>query len=244
MLGRRAIAVPSDGFGRSSPGERIAFVRNFSLFADLAGADCATIIASAHEKRFHRRQTLFSIGDPVEQIFLLLSGSIKITQVGFKGTEVILRLCGAGDLVGIFSLLPDCKNSSSAQAVQPCTALVWDSATFARLLEHFALLHRNTFRAVEQRLHELEQRLREISTEDVPSRLSSELIRLSRRFGDGVNGTGIRLTHTDLAQLAGTTLPTVSRLLGRWQKLGIISIGHDGVRIHDFAALEELSQGE
>jgi CRP-like cAMP-binding protein len=91
----------------------------------------------------------------------------------------------------------------------------------------------------------MEQRFREISTEDVRSRLSSELIRLSSRFGHGVDGDGeIRLFHTDLAQLTGTTLSTVSRLLSRWQKLGIVSVRREAVQIHDVAALMQFSKRE
>lgn len=245
MLGKRDITVAPRGVDRPSLNEKIALVQKFSLFLDISPADCATIVAGSHEKRLSRRQTLFAIGDPVDEVFLLLAGSVKITQVGFKGTEVILRLSGVGDLVGILGLGPQCTHNSSAEALQPATALVWDSTTFARLLERFPSLRRSTFLALEQRLHELEQRLREFSTEDVSSRLSSELIRLSIRFGYGVDGNGdVRLSHTDLAQLTGTTLSTVSRLLSRWQKLGIISIGRNGLEIRDFDALEQFSQSD
>jgi CRP/FNR family transcriptional regulator, nitrogen oxide reductase regulator len=245
LLSKRDIAVAPSGSDKSSPGDRAASVPKFLLFSGLSAADCTAIISTSHEKDFSRRQNLFSIGDPVEQVFLLLSGSTKITQVGFNGSEVILRLCGVGDLVGMLGLWPECKHTSSAQALLPCTALTWDSAAFAKLLERFPSLRRNTFRALEQHLQEMEQRFREISTEDVSSRLSNELIRLSSRFGYGVDGNDeVRLSHTDLAQLTGTTLSTVSRLLSRWQKLGIVSIGRTGVQIRDFAALEQFSQSE
>ena len=243
MLGKGDIIAMPRGSDRLLPGEETSPILKFALFSGISAADCAAIISRGHEKRLSRRHTLFSIGDSVQQVFLILSGSIKITQVGFTGDEVILRLSGAGDLVGMLGLWTDAKHNSSAQSVQSCTALVWDSATFAKLLEHFPSLRHNTFRVMEQRLQEMEQRFREISTEDVPSRLSSELIRLSSRFGYGVDGNEeLRLSHTDLAQLSGTTLSTVSRLLSRWQKLGIISIGKAGVQITDFAALQQFSQ--
>src|SRR5262249_28048921 len=115
--------------------------------------------------------------------------------------------------------------------------------TFAKLLDQFAPLRHNTFRMLEQRLQEMEQRFREISTDDVPTRLSGELIRLSKRFGCGEDGE-IHLSQTDLAQLTGTTVPTVNRLLGRWEKLGIVSVRREAVQVHDFAALARLSDGE
>jgi CRP/FNR family transcriptional regulator, nitrogen oxide reductase regulator len=223
----------------------IESVQHFALFAGVCPADCFAIISLGGGKRLYRRQNLFSVGDPIDQVFLILSGSVKMTQTGFRGGEVILRVCGAGDLVGTFGLWPEGQHDSAAQTAQAGNALVWDSATFSKLLDHFARLRHNTFRVLEKRLQELEQRFRELSTDNVPSRLSSELIRLSERFGSDIKKNGeIHLSQTDLAQLTGTTVSTVSRLLGRWEKLGIVSVRREAVQVHDLAALARLSEGE
>ena len=225
--------------------QKTAVVQEFTLFSDVASADCASIIAAAREKRFMRRQTIFAEGDPVRQVVMLLSGCVKITQIGLSGNEVILRLNGAGEVVGAFRLCADCNHGSSAQAVQPCTALVWDAVTFEKILERYPAFRRNTVRALEERLQEMEQRFREVSTEKVGSRLSSELLRLSNRLGRVTNGhLEIGLSRSELAQMTGTTLFTVSRLLCRWQTLGIVSIRREAVLVRDFAALTQLSQSE
>jgi CRP-like cAMP-binding protein len=140
-------------------------------------------------------------------------------------------------------LYANCKHCSTARAVQPCTTLVWDAPAFEKLVERFPAFRRNTVRALEERLQEMELRFREISTEEVSLRLSSELIRLTKRLGHAVNGyREITLSRLELAQLTGTTLSTVSRLLCRWQKLGIVSIGREVVHVRDLAALAQISQ--
>lgn len=107
------------------------------------------------------------------------------------------------------------------------------------------MFRHNTIRALEERLEEMNERFREVSTEDVGSRLSSELIRLSKRFGSAMNGhQEIRLSRQELAQLTGTTLATVSRHLCRWQSLGIVSIGREMVQVRDVTALAEVSERE
>ena len=224
---------------------KIATIQGFALFSALSPTDCAAILSAGREKRLCRRQSLFSVGDRVDQVFLVLSGIVKVTQTGLRGGEVMLRICGPGDLVGTFSLLPDEKHDSAAQIAQAGTTLVWDSVSFAKLLDGIPRLRHNTFRTLEERLREIEQRFRELSTDDVPSRLSSELIRLSKHFRSGVNENGeIHLSQTDLAQLTGTTVPTVSRLLGRWERQGILSVRREAVQIHDLAALAHLSESE
>jgi len=225
--------------------EQIAFVKGLTLFSDVSPLDRSAIISGACSKHFRRWQTIFSLGDPIEQVALLLSGWVKITQPGPRGSEVILRLSGSGDVVGTLGSWSEHKHFSTAQTVRPCAALVWDSETFDKLLERYDLFRSNTVRALEERLQEMEQRFREVSTESVGSRLSSELIRLSKRFGGSVNGhQEICLSRQELAQLTGTTLATVSRHLCRWQALGIISIGREMVHVCDATALTQFSERE
>jgi CRP/FNR family transcriptional regulator, nitrogen oxide reductase regulator len=229
----------------TSPCEKFAFVQRMRLFSDISPADCRTIVSSAREKRISRRQNIFFEGDPVRQVVLLLSGCVKITQLGFAGAEVILRLSGVGDIVsGFRQPSGNCSHCSTAQAIRPSTALVWEAATFDKLLDRFPAFQRNTVRALEERLQELEQRFREVSTEMVSSRLSSELIRLSNRLGRASGNAEIGLSRSELAQLTGTTEFTVSRLLARWQTLGIVSSRREAVQIHDFAALAQLSESD
>jgi CRP-like cAMP-binding protein len=77
----------------------------------------------------------------------------------------------------------------------------------------------------------------------VESRLSSELVRLSKLFESAVNGhRETSLYHTELAQFNGTTPSTVSRLLCRWQALEIVNIGREsggGPRLHGTCTLNE-----
>ena len=229
----------------TSQSENIASLQGLTLFSDISPAECSAIVSAAYQENFRPGQTIFSEGDPVKEVELLVAGWAKITQPCPRGNEVILRLAGMGELVGAFGCWSDHKHRSSAQAVRPCTALVWDTATFDEILEHSHLFLWNTIRALEERLEEMEQRFREVSTEDVGSRLSSELIRLSKRFGCAMNGhQEICLSRQELAQLTGTTLSTVSRYLCHWQSLGIVSIGREMVQVCDVTALAKLSERE
>jgi len=101
-------------------------------------------------------------------------------------------------------------------------------------------------RALEERLREMEQRFREISTEKVGSRLSNELVRISDRLRRSPENGDLEITlsRAELAQLTGTTLFTVSRLLYQWQTRGIVRVLRESVLVEDFAALAEISQAE
>jgi CRP-like cAMP-binding protein len=225
--------------------QRALLVRRFPLFSGVPALEYANIVSSAREKNFSRRQTIFAEGDSVRQILLLLSGCVKLTQFGQDGSEVILRLTGPGDIVGALGLVAHGGHCSTAQATEASVALLWDRPNFESALERSPVLHRNMLRIMEARLQDMDQRFREVSTQKVAPRLSSELIRLLDQVGKRVNGhVEISLSRAELAQLTGTTLFTVSRLLCRWELLGIVSARRESVLVRDLPALVELSLGE
>jgi len=226
---------------------RAALVQGFALFAGIPTADCAKIVATAQERHFARRHTIFFEGDPIRSVVLLLSGCVKVTQFGANGHEVILRLTGPGEIVGALcaSVCTKGDHCSTARTMESSSVLTWDSAQFEAVCERFPMLRRNTARVLEQRLHDLEERFREISTEKVSPRLSSQLVRLMPQVGKRNNGhVEIALSRQELAQLTGTTLFTVSRLLCQWEQRGIVAARREAVLVRDLPALVELSQQE
>jgi CRP-like cAMP-binding protein len=224
---------------------RAASVQHFEAFSDLPTADCIALIAGAQERQFGRRHTIFLEGDPVRHVVLLLSGSLKVTQLGTNGQEVILRLTGPGDVLGRVGRQADAEHFSSAQALQPSSALVWEAQRFEGFLERLPILRRNMTLLLERHLHELEVRFREVSTERVASRLSSLLVRLLGQVGRRAEShVEIALSRRELAQLTGTTLFTVSRLLCQWEAQGIVSARRETVLVHNVPRLQGLSREE
>ena len=223
---------------------RETLVRRSPLFAGLTASECREIVSAAHEKHFARRQTIFVKGDLVQQVILLTSGAAKTVQFTASRAEVILGLRGPGELVGTVGLRPQDRHHSMAQALVPSSALVWDAAVFEAFSQRSMHLRCNITHILCQQLHELEERYREIATEKVAARLSLQFVRLIPRVGRRVDGgIEIRLTRKELAQLTGTTLFTVSRLLSGWNQRGIVRTHREAVSVHNFEALAQLSEG-
>jgi len=154
-----------------------------------------------------------------QRILLLTEGCVKITQLGENGSEIILRLHGPGELLGASAVERTGGHGSTAEALLACKAIVWNASTFETLSEKFPTLQRNTMRILTRRLLELEGRLFEISTERVAPRLARELVRLLVHVGRRVDGViEVHLSREELAQLTGTTLFTVSRVLSGWEQ--------------------------
>ncbi len=133
---------------------------------------------------------LYFEGDPIERVFLLTSGSVKITKLGRGGVEVILRLAARGDSLNAEGLIWCGKYCATAQVLRPCRALVWDARVFKDLVERFPVLHENLVAILSDHLRELEDRFREAATGRVGPRLALQLLRLLKTIGQPVHGGG------------------------------------------------------
>ena len=221
---------------------RIAAVQQFDIFLDIPPQECQAIVAGARERNFERRRTVSA--ELEESVFLLLSGCLKVTQLSANGQPIIVRLNGPGDLLGYGGRAINSEHSSSASTLQPSIALVWQGKDFHSTVDRFPVLQRNIARSLERQLDEIDARYREVSTEKVGARLSSQLLRLLSKVGKRAeHHVEIALSRRDLAQLTGTTLFTVSRVLSHWESLGIVSGRREAVLIRDVSALIELTRG-
>lgn len=224
--------------------QRAELVSPYLVFSGLPRGDCEVIVALAREVKIARGKTIFFEGDLVQQVMLLTAGSVKFSQVGEQGKEVILRVVGPGNALCL-KCFPKQSHSATAVALERSAVLVWETRQFEALKQRFPILERNVAYVLLHTLNELEMHFRQVSTERVASRLSGQLFGLTEQVGRPVNGClEIVLSQKDLAQLVGTTLFTVSRLLGRWEQKGIVKTKRCSVQVLNLAALRDLSSVE
>ncbi len=227
--------------GRADAGGAIDLKRP-PLFSSILPSDYRRIIAAARVKEFARGEMLYIEGDAVQQILLLTSGVAKINKLGPSGTEVILTLAVPGDVLGAVGLFSNRKQCTTAQAFRWCRALVWEAPAFQALVDRFPVLHQNMVRILGGYVLELEERFREVATERVGSRVARQLVRLVERIGQRTNGAvELGLSREELAQMTGTTLFTVSRLLSAWEGRGVVKSRRESVTICDIQLLRGVS---
>jgi len=213
------------------------------LFSGMLPGDYSRISAAARVREFARGEVLYIEGDTVQQVIMLTSGFAKITQLGLSGTEVILRFGVPGDVLGAVGLSSTGRHCTTAQAFRECRAQVWEAPVFATLVDRFPVLHQNMVRILGKDLLELEERFREVATERVGPRVARQLVRLLEKIGRPVEGAvEIALSREDLAQMTGTTLFTVSRLLSAWEARGMVRPRREAVAVCDIQSLREVSE--
>lgn len=204
------------------------------LFQGLTASELRAVAAEARQRRVSRGAFFFHQGDPASAGYLLLEGQVKLTQLTPEGHQVIVRFLGSGDGFGIVAALSAGVYPLSAEAVTDCVALTWHGDTLVRLMERHPRLALNALGVLAARFRELQDRYRELATERVERRVARALLRLARQAGRRVEGgvlIDLPLSRQDLAEMTGTTLYTVSRILSRWAEKGLVETGRERVLI-------------
>jgi CRP-like cAMP-binding protein len=188
--------------------------------------------------------SFFREGEPAESFFVVQSGSVKLTQVTPEGHQVVLRLIGAGAPFGGVAAFGGGSYPVSAEAVTEVTALEWPGPIMASLMETYPRLAINAVRFVAARLHELQVQYRQLATEKVERRVARALLRLGEQAGRRTDGgvlIDLPLSREDIAQMTGTTLYTVSRIISRFEADGLVEAGRQHIVIRDAQALTSIA---
>jgi CRP-like cAMP-binding protein len=106
----------------------------------------------------------------------------------------------------------------------------------ATLMERYPRLAMNAIRFVQARLQDLQIQYRQLATDKVERRVARAILRLVQHAGKKVD-TGVLidlpLSREDIAQMTGTTLFTVSRIVSRWEAAGLIEAGRQRMVIRN-----------
>jgi len=215
------------------------------LFRGLPERARREVAAGARTREARKGETLFRQGDPARELAVLTRGRLKLTHVAPGGATTFIQLIGPTEVCDWPGTLTDELHWSSAVAVEPGAVLVWEKPPLTRLFDRHPVLYRNALRMLAQREQEIAQRCHELSTLHVPQRLARALLRLSSPSGPWPEDGGLReipLSGKELAQLSGTTLFTVSRLLSQWEAEGLIETRRKCVRVEKPAALAAIGK--
>ncbi len=236
-------APPAGSGDKNSVAQNLVALCGSALFNGLSPRECREIVSCAHARNFVRDELLFSQGQTVRSLIMLQSGSAKHTQISANGDEVLMRMSGGGDPVNLQPDLIGCGQTCSVRAMEQCRALVWEYTRLQDLLEQYPQMRKNITDILSARLIELEERFREVATERVSRRLALALLRLVKQVGKPIqDGVQISLSREELAQMTGTTLFTISRILSKWAEQGFVQPLRESVVIRDPRRLAGVSQ--
>jgi CRP/FNR family transcriptional regulator, nitrogen oxide reductase regulator len=200
-------------------------ISSLDLFLGLDMPALEVVLTEARELSFEEDSYVFYQDDPAERIYVLKSGRIKLYQIADDGQQVLMRVMTPGMMFAAISMVEGAVYPVSAEAAQSSQVIYWSQATMLRLIDRFPPMAINALKILAGHVREFQNRYRELATERVERRLARTVLRLvsqtGRKTKEGVL-LDLPLTRQDLAEMTGTTLYTVSRILSQWESQGLV----------------------
>lgn len=158
---------------------------------------------------------------------MIVSGKVKVTNVGPEGKEVILSVLGAGDFFGEMSLLDEEPRSATVTATETTEMLTLRRREFMDLLNRNPHMLQSLLATLSGRLRHANAQIRSLALLDVLGRIAKLLIEIAEKDGRKLlDGSVVfrRPTHQEIASMVGTSRETVSRMIGELNRDGYIRI--------------------
>ncbi|KAA2212993.1 Crp/Fnr family transcriptional regulator [Teichococcus oryzae] len=219
------------------------FLGRTQLFDGLPRETLEAVAALATPRLARAGQAVFRQGAEPAHLHLLTAGWVKIGHVSGSGAPLTIRVMQPGDVPGCVAAFRRVPYPATATAIVDSRLLTWPREMIAELMERHPRIATNALGMVGGRTEEMLQRSREFATEPVERRIAWVLLRLTAQAGQPVEGgieVAFPLSRQDIAEMAGTTLHTVSRTLREWERRGLVSGGRQRVAIRDAAAVRAI----
>lgn len=243
-------SLPSPDWAEVDAGSRAVIDRSLIAglppFRSFGPDELDDILRDARSVRYPKSTAVFEQDQEAEAFFVLLHGHLRVVKLTPDGQQVVVRFVVPGEIFGVATALGRTTYPASAVAVEDSIALVWPSASWPGLVARHPALAVNTLQTVGGRLQEAHTRVTEMSTEQVERRVAHAVLRLIQQAGrqtpEGVL-VDFPISRQDIAEMTGTTLHTVSRILSAWEDAGWVEGGRQRVLVRHPGRIALLAEG-
>jgi CRP/FNR family cyclic AMP-dependent transcriptional regulator len=206
----------------------------FPLLASLSPEDRATVLSTAHRRRFTTGEVIVREGDPGDALHLIAKGRVGVSLTTPGGSVALINVHGRGGAFGEQALIdPTSRRSATITALEPSETLALHRAAFDELRREQPGVDRLLVEVLSLEVRRLSNRLAEALYDSAEKRVMRRLLDLDAIY-EGV----VPLTQDNLASMAGTTRPTTNGVLQQLVRDGLVAVGRARLQVLDRERLE------
>jgi CRP/FNR family transcriptional regulator/CRP/FNR family cyclic AMP-dependent transcriptional regulator len=227
-------------------GDTASHLRKVYLFEGLDSESLDILARHSRRRKFPARTTLFHQEDAGQTLYIVVAGYVDIQTATAEGETVHIAQRIAGEHFGELSLLDGKPRSADAvTGTQPCELVMIDREPFLRVMEQHPIIAQNVMVSLAERLRTSTSNTTAQQKLDVLGRLAAFLLESARTLGtreaNGTQRVALGMTQQEIASRIGASRETVTRALGRLQKMGAVERKEGGdFVIRDARRLERL----
>lgn len=197
-------------------------------------------------KVYHRGESLFSMGDTFDALFILRAGSAKSYLSTSEGDEQVSGFYHPGDLIGLDGF-DSMKNPQSLTFLETSSVCRIGLTEFNRAMGESATMRQLILKSMSHSLVDEQQLMLSVSKLSAEQRLAKFLLDLSGRFEQrGLSGKvfNLSMTRIDIANFLGMAIETISRLLTKMQQQRIIDVNRRQISLLSLDRLHDCLKNE
>ncbi len=222
---------------------RLKIIGRLPFFKHLPPEAIQDINQRFHDRSYAAGQAVYFEGEAAEHLYLVAMGRVKLVRDTSAGHQVLLDILHGGEYFGNLKATGAPLYNETAITYADCCILQISSDDFEAILKRYPDVTLKLLGAVGKRLEESRQQLAQMSTYPVEQRIAAALLHLAGKVGEARERSvliQLPLSRQDLAAMTGTTTETVSRVMSRLAKDGLVRSGRKWVAVADLKGLEEL----
>jgi CRP/FNR family transcriptional regulator, cyclic AMP receptor protein len=217
------------------PDHQVWCLSEVDIFCDLNDTEMNAMASAAPMKEYGSGDLVYTPHQPIETLFILKKGRIRIFRISRDGRALTTAIVEPGSIFGEMLIIGQQMHDSFAEALDDVVVCVMTKGDVKRLLLGDARIAARIAETLGRRLSELEQRLSDAVFKSVPERIATALstlagARSSRPLSRGVQ---VKLTHVQLAALAGTSRETTTKILNQYAQQGLVGLARGRINILD-----------
>ncbi len=197
---------------------KIDILKKVPIFSGIGSKDLEKIVAVTHQKKYRKDNMILIEEEAGQTMFILMSGQVKVSRISEDGREVILAVMGEGDFFGELSLLDGQSRSANVTVIKDAEMLLINRDDFLNMLNEFPQIAIQLLRELAGRMRKSDSQIKSLSLKNATGKVTGTIHRLAEDIGilaDNRVSIENLPTQQDLANMAGTSRETISRVLQR-----------------------------
>jgi CRP-like cAMP-binding protein len=221
----------------------LEFLSSVSIFSDLSDSELDNIKTLCQTRKYPKNSMIILEEEMGDVVFIVMSGTVKITRVNDEGKEVILAMLGSGEVFGEMAILDGESRSANALAQENCEVVTINREEFLNIIKTNNKVALNLMTELAVRLRKSDQQIEALSLDDAEHRIGVSILNLAEEMGVIRKGavTVENLPYQqDIANMAGTSRETVSRVMKIFEDRGLITKTGHKLSIPDYAFFKRI----
>lgn len=218
--------------------------RASNIFCDLPRELAQYLSDKKFTRNYKRKQILFFEGNPVQGIYCIKSGKVKMYKTGPEGKQYILDIFGPRDVLGLESVFSDHHLTSTAEVTEEGTICLIPQVVLSEIVKRHPETAVKITRFLAKELKDSEEERMDLAQLAVRERLARLLVLLAKSKGKKVtNGTliDLKLSREEMAEMIGTAAETTMRLLKEFKEEKLVEVKGKDITVLDQDALAKTA---